>query len=436
VFTSRELLRYAGPIALSSIGGVVVGLTDTLIIGHFSSSALAGVALGSSIYELPANALFGGLMAYRILQPRLAGNVDSSRTVSGLTITLRALLPLAVIAFAMLLLCGLALLWFGRSILEGSTTQAGLYLLGRSPSVLIEAATSAFTITLVSWGRLKIPLVVFVISSGMNLLLDLPFVYGFGPIPRWGAFGDGLASSIGILVVVPWLVYQVRSMSLSSESGSALARSHFAGWRKLSLPAVGSASLDYAGNIAFTALLAFGGVTGLAGARIATSTHLLAFVLVSSLSAASLYLIGHAHNVDPDFAIRERQAIRLRFVSVSIGLGLVLAGLAWPIALIATPDPDVRQIAFALMLLVAAICPVIGWTYANVSILRAAGRTGSDFVSNVTAVWAAQVPVALVGLWLFGAVGAFGGLLAYWICRGVFTQRQISKMVLVEAINA
>ena len=78
MYTKKELLRYAGPIVLSSMGGVVVGLTDTLIIGHFSSSALAGVALGASIYELPANALFGGLMAYRILQPRVSGNADSS----------------------------------------------------------------------------------------------------------------------------------------------------------------------------------------------------------------------------------------------------------------------------------------------------------------------------------------------------------------------
>lgn len=428
MFTNRELFRYAGPIALSSIGAVVVGLTDTVIIGHFSDAALAGVALGASIYELPANALLGGLMAYRILQPRLAGQAETNRSLAGLVITLRGLLPWALLAFAVLLVCALTLVWTGRSIPDSITAQAGFYLLGRAPSVLIEVATSALAITLVSWGRVKVPLTVFLISAGVNVLLDFPLVYGFGPVPRWGAFGDGLASSVGVLLVVPWLVHRIRAMGDAAVATDSIAVGQFAGWKRLALPAVGSASLDYAGNIAFTALIALGGVAGLAGARVATSTHLLAFVLVSSLSAASLYVIGRMHDADPTFAIRERRAIRLRFVAISMGLGAVLALLAWPIALASSPDDDVRRTAAALTCVVAVMCPVIGWAYANVSVLRAVGRTGSDFASNVTAVWAAQVPVAAAGLWLCGAVGAFFGLFAYWVCRATLSQIQVSRL--------
>ncbi len=412
-----------------------MGLTDTLIIGHYSTAALAGVGLGSSIYELPANALFGALMAFKILQPRFAAAEDTSRSRSGLKLILRGIAPWATMAFAGLVAASVAMMWIGGKSTESSTFQAGAYLLGRSPSVLVEAVTSAFAVTLVSWGQVRVPIIVFLVSSGANLLLDFPLVYGLGPLPAFGAFGDGLASSIGVTLLIPWLIPRIRTLSRPSKLPEGETLERFTGWRRLTLPAVGSAALDYAGNIAFTALIALGGTAGLAGARIATATHLLAFVLVASLSSAALYILGQGHDRDPAYAIRNRRAIRVRFVGLSGGLGIVIGALAWPIAFISSPDGDVRTVATALILLVAAVCPMIGWTYANVSILRAIERTKSDFLSNVIAVWAAQVPLALIGLLALGAPGAFGGLIAYWICRGAITQLQVSRAAQTAAVT-
>ncbi len=191
LLTNRALLRYAGPMALSSIGAIVVGLTDTLIMGHYSTNALAGVALGASIYELPVNALLGGLMAYRILAPRIASKERSGRSFAGLRLTLKGLAPWAAGALVVLLLVASAMTTAGTKTESESLVAAGQYLLGRSPSLLAEALSTALVITLVSWGRAKVPLGVFAISSGVNLVLDFVLVYGVGPLPPMGALGDG-----------------------------------------------------------------------------------------------------------------------------------------------------------------------------------------------------------------------------------------------------
>ncbi|NEN04452.1 MATE family efflux transporter [Diaminobutyricibacter tongyongensis] len=412
--------------ALSSLGGVVVGLTDTLVIGHFSTDALAGVALGATLYELPINALLGGLLAYRILAPRIVGKDKSARSIEGLRRVMRGLAPWICGAFVALMTGSLALQQLGTGTHNPSLEAAGAYLLGRSPSVVAETVSAALVITLVGWGRLKTPVTVFLVTSGGNLLFDFVLVYGIEPFPRLGALGDGIASSIGAFAVLPWLAVRIRQETSGATAivPKQIVEQEFDGWGRLTFPAVGSAALDYGGNIVFTLILALGGTAGLAGARVATNVHVLVFVLVSSLSSAGLYIVGR-EGIGVRALVSAPSDIRRVFVGVGLGLGALVAILAWPIAALASPDPAVQHVAAVLIFCVAALTPIAGWAYANVTILRVAKRTGFDFVSNTIAVWGVQIPVALIGCLLFHAPGAFAGLAGYWLCRALISQQQV-----------
>ncbi|WP_426516687.1 MATE family efflux transporter [Diaminobutyricibacter sp. McL0618] len=423
---ANQLVRFAAPMALSSLGGVAVGLTDTLIIGHFSTDALAGVALGATLYELPINVLLGGLLAYRILAPRIVGKDKDARNVDGLRRVERGLAPWVAGAFILLVTGSIALYLYGSVTATASLEAAGAYLVGRSPSVVAETFSTALVVTLVGWGRLKTPLTVFLVSSLGNLLFDFVLVYGVAPFPRLGALGDGIASSIGAIAVLPWLWLQVKRETSRADTvvPKQFADQVLDGWGRLTMPAVGSAALDYGGNIVFILIMALGGTAGLAGARVATNVHVLVFMLVSSLSSAGLYVVGR-ESVPLRMLVDGQGDIRRIFVRVGLGLGVVVAILAWPIAMVTSPDPEVQHVAGALILSVAAFTPLAAWAYANVTILRVAKRTGSDFVSNAIAVWLVQVPVALIGSLIFRAPGAFAGLAAYWLCRALISHRQV-----------
>lgn len=428
MIAAKELIRFAGPMALSSLGGVVVGLTDTLIIGHYSTDALAGVALGASVYELPINTLLGSLLAYRILAPRIVGMDKAARNVGGLRRVTIGLAPWALAAFLVLATVSVVLQMYGSDTGNGSVEAAGSYILGRSPSLVAETLSTALVITLVGWGRVRTPLIVFLVTSGGNVLFDFVLVYGIPPFPRLGPLGDGIASSIGAFAVLPWLLLKVKGEVSAAERTipKQVVDQEFAGWGKLTLPAVGSAALDYGGNIVFTLVLTVGGAAGLAGARIATNVHVLVFVLVSSLSSAGLYLAGR-ENIAAAGLARGPNSLRRIFIQVGMGLGAVIAVLAWPVAIMASPDPAVQHVATVLILSVSALTPIAAWAYANVTILRASKRTSSDFISNTAAVWLSQIPLALIGCLLFGVAGAFIGLASYWLCRALITQRQVNR---------
>lgn len=423
----KEILRYAWPAALSSIGSIFVGLTDTAFMGHYSTEGLAGVSMAATIYELPINILLGGLVALRIVAPRLAGLDPSVREQASLRKALRWLAPWVFLSSAALL--GLGILLGAMDEWRGSNGAAGEYLLARAFGLAPEVVAAAVTVSLVSWERTRTPLQVFAFSSGINLALDFILVFGLGPVPSLGALGDGVASTAGNVAAMLWVIWiyqRVTSKASGHLSGETLDRA-VENWARLNIPSMVSAALDYAGNLVFILTIATAGLSGLASARAAAFVHLLAFSLISSLSGGALYVLGRwgANNT---FDESTHRLVSGRFTLIGAVLGGLLALISWPLSMLISPDPDVRSSTLSLSLIVAVVSPLIAFTYAHVTMLRATGNTGSDFVSNTVAVWLAQVPLAVVGCILYQAPGAFIGLVGYWVVRCVFSWYQVRKI--------
>lgn len=151
-FSRVELIKYAWPMTLSSLGTVAVGFTDSAIMGNYSTAGLAGVGLGAAIYSLPINVLFGGLMALRIFAPRTAGKDGQQRDVWGLSLVLRKLVPLALAtSTALVVVC-----WIGfRESSNPVLREMSAYLEFRAWSATPDIISSAGVICLVAWGLTK-----------------------------------------------------------------------------------------------------------------------------------------------------------------------------------------------------------------------------------------------------------------------------------------
>lgn len=423
-FSRGELIKYAWPMVVSSLGTLAVNFTDTVVMGNYSTAGLAGVGLGAAIYSLPINTLLGGLMALRIYAPRTAGKDGQQRDLWGLSLILRKLVPLALAtSVAFVVVCWVAFRESSNLVLR----EMSAYLEFRAWSATPDIVSSAGVICLVAWGFAKFPLWDFAITSGVNLVLDVVLVYGLGPFPELGASGDGIASTAGstagaVLVII--LLLKNRAPTTSREE----VESKFSGWGRLTLPAVYSAAVDYTGSSLFTVIISFGGAAALAGSRVGDQMHVLAFVVVSSLSSAGLVIFGHAYDNAAHMSTNFIGTFRRTMLLWSAFFGLTIAAISPVLSLLVTPDPSVRKAMIAAMLIVAAACPFAGIAYANVTLLRASEKTVEEFVSNSLAVWAAQMPVALAALLIWGGIGAFSGIFAYWILRAVLTEMQVRRM--------
>jgi MATE family multidrug resistance protein len=60
---TRRLLRLAVPVIFTSVGNMMMGLVDTMVVGQYSSLALAGVAAGNSVFWTVAMIGIGFLAA-------------------------------------------------------------------------------------------------------------------------------------------------------------------------------------------------------------------------------------------------------------------------------------------------------------------------------------------------------------------------------------
>ncbi|MBD3689385.1 MATE family efflux transporter [Nanchangia anserum] len=409
---------------LSSLGTLAVSFTDSVVMGNYSTTGLAGVGLGVAVYSLPINALLGGLMALRIYAPRTAGENGRQRDLWGLSLVLRKLVPLALMtSVALSVVCWVV---FGESS-NSVVREMSAYLKFRAWSATPDIVSSAGVICLVAWGFAKVPLLDFMVTSGVNLVLDVALVYGLGPFPELGASGDGIASSAGSTVgaaLVIALLLKNRGPTASRQE----IESTFAGWVRLSLPAVFSAAVDYAGNSLFAVIISFGGAAALAGSRVGDQVHMLAFVIVSSLSSAGLVVFGRTNASVANMSTSFIGAFRRTMFFWAVLFGLAIAGMSPVISYLVTPDPSARKAMIVAMLIVAMSCPVAGIAYANVTLLRASEKTGMEFVSNALAVWGAQIPVAAIGMLAVGGIGAFSGIFAYWILRALLTGAQVRRM--------
>ncbi|MBM7051628.1 MATE family efflux transporter [Rothia sp. ZJ1223] len=420
--TKNNLLKYVWPSLLAALGSIVVGLTDSALISYYSTYALAGVSLGASFYELPVNCILGALMAYRILAPRV--NSDSSHETIGIKLFFKIFVPISLfisfvgIVFSILIY---------RNNSDPVWTAALLYFAARVPSLVAETISTLVAIQLVSWGKTKVPIIIFCITAPFNLIIDLFLIYGLFFFPELGVFGAGLGSAIASFIPLAYLFMVFRKEKNKYNKKSEIIVSNYKGWEKISLPSLGSAFVDYGGNIVFTALISAAGIIELAGMRFAIQFHIVIFIIISSFSGGILFVLGSKHKEEmrnEDF-ISIKNYIDKVFAKVFVFTLILFISFCVIFGRFVSPNEEVVHAFYKLAIFLVLIIPFACIAYSNITLQRFYGITLDDFKSNSLAVWGVQIPVALLLLNMFSGIWPFTGLLGYWIFRAFWSRKQV-----------
>ncbi len=201
----RAVWRLSVPIILSNISVPLLGAVDTAVVGHLPEPHhLGAVALGSMVF----NFIYWGFGFLRMgtagltAQAHGAGNADEVRAA-----VVRALIVAGAIAFVTLAAQTL-IVAVVFDLVEASAdveSSARTYVLTR-----IWGAPAALSIyVILGWflglQNTRATLYVQLWMNGLNIVLDVLFVVGFG----WGVFGVALATVIAEfagLALALWLM--------------------------------------------------------------------------------------------------------------------------------------------------------------------------------------------------------------------------------------
>ncbi|MCW8125606.1 MATE family efflux transporter [Microbulbifer halophilus] len=353
-----HLTNLGGPLVISNLAVVSMGVTDTIVAGRAGEVDLAGLALGSSVWAVCAVAIMGLLAAVSPIVAHLRGGRDER----GAARQLQQALWIALVGGLIVVGALLAVPWWSQWIDTEEPVRRVLeqYLLALATGTLPFAMGTAARGYCEGMGQVRPVMRIYLAAAVLNIPLDIAMVFGAGPIPAMGGAGCGWATALVSWSIAAALFWHAgndpayRALQLKALP----PRPHWPTQRHLlavGLPICVGAGSEVTFFASLTILLAPYGATIVAAHQISLNVgsifYLVALALAQALSIRVAQLLGQD---------RPKRARFASLVGVGSGLlyalacGLVLISLRYLFVQLYTGNADIIAVAANLLLLCAA----------------------------------------------------------------------------------
>ena len=422
------LRRLATPNALALITDQLLGIVDTIAIGALGTAALAGITGAVGVFMVLGIGLFAFASGIRILGAQAIGAGESARF--GAIVRAATVVPLVIAT-----LTALASLAGARPLLHailpaGAPLDASAhYLMLRCACLLPMVCSGMLVVAFATAGDAKPTLRLLLVINAVHV--PLVFVLALGALTRhpFGLTGAGISSLLAELVGLAYIVREaVRRPELGIFSSRSIDRDLVRRTASVSWPEFVFLVLQMAPDPVIVALLAPSGTQPVAAFRALSLVSDITWSLPGALGEASEIVLGQRIGAR-DYAgakLFQRAATRLA-VLLCLGVGALVAVLAWPLAAICTLSPALATLAAApLAVHVGVTLPLKGYAMTVLAPIRGAGDTRFVMVMGIvtTAVALAGIVVGIrvlqFGLWAV----PFGWIMG-WLARSAVTTARL-----------
>jgi MATE family multidrug resistance protein len=412
------MLRLAAPLALTELGWLAMGFTDTVMVGRLpdSATAIGAASLGSTLFYTVGVFGSGTMLGMDTLVAQAYGArklEECHRTMWNALFLVCALTPF-LMAFLLMFLP----LFSHFGLAPALVAQAVPFLKALVWSTLPLAVYFVLRRYLQAMGIVA-PVVFALISANLvNVLGNWLLIYGHFGFPRLGVPGSAWATCMSRTYMVTVLVFAAIYYDRKRNSGLWLASRRIELRRvrellALGLPAALQLLLEIGAFTFATFLIGKLGAVALAGHQIALNVASFTYMVPLGIGSAAAVRVGQAIGArDP------RGAGHAGWMALFFGVcfmscaGAALFLFPQSIARIYTPQADVVR-AGATLLLVAAVFQLFdGLQVVATGALRGAGHTRVPMFANLIGYWVIGLPL---GAFLcfnlkMGAVGMWVGL--------------------------
>jgi putative MATE family efflux protein len=407
----REILRLALPALGALAAEPLYVLVDTAIVGHLGRPQIAALGLAGTLLA-GAFTIFNFLTYGTTAVVARASGAGQQRAAAGLAA--QALWVALGIGVVLLVLAeglgGVVLDALGGHGRSGDFALVYLRIAAVGlPSALIALAGQGY---LRGVSDLRRPLWIVIAGNGLNVVLEVLFVYGF----HWGIAGAAAGTAIAQTGMGLAFVRELLRPPADTR------RPRLAQMRPLVRVGrhifVRTTAL-YASFLVAASVLARVGDAELGAHQIAFQLFVFLSLVLDAVAIAAQVIVGRMLGAGDD---RGAHDAARRMILWSVVLGLVFALVLLPLGDVVprafTNDPAVLDRAHEIWPLFALMQPLGGAVFALDGILIGASDTSYLMWSMLAASVLVYIPIALVALAAnWGIVGVWSGLVALIVAR-------------------
>ena len=414
---------------LTQLGASLVGLFDSIMVGHYATVDLAAVSFSNALFFTVMVFAMGALMGLTPLIGIQVGKISDTTDNSDESTRLAESKNIISSLFQNGMLFTILLSIMTLILLGGCIPF--LHCFGQDPAV-VEVARPYFILIVISivpflfftffkqflegLGNTSVAMVITLVMNGINILLNWLFIYGNWGCPELGATGAGIGSlvaRIGMPICFFVAMYFRREWKeyMTSMRWSKFKASVIKELTKIGFP-IGVQTLME--TIAFTAAFIFIGwisKEALAAHQIANQICDMTFMVILGIGSATTIRVSHQLGANNLHGVRMASNASIHLVLFINTIGAILMiGLRNQIPMLFTEDPEVIAIASKLVVLAGVLQLADGLQVVAASMLR--GITDVK-IPMFIALFSYTIVCISIGLFLAFPMGM--GAVGIWI---------------------
>jgi putative MATE family efflux protein len=380
------LIKLALPTMVVLLAQTAVNIAEAYYVGYLGTDALAGVAMVFPVFMLMTMMSNGGIgsgVASAVARAVGAGRKDDADALLFhamiIAVIFGAVFTLGTIRGGPMLYRALG---GRREALDAALQYSNYLFAGAIPVWIVNLQAAALR----GSGNVKVPAMVTLVGALVLIPASPLLIFGFGPVPRLGIQGAGIAFAAYYCGAMLFLLrYMASGRGGLTFKFVPLQGRLLLNILKVGIPTAVNAVLTNLTVILVTAAFGLFGTTALAAYGIASRLDYVMIPILFGLCTAVLTMVGV--NVGAGQTARARH---IAWISSAVGLsltgsiGVIVALFPWLWLHLFTHDAEVLRFATIYLRIVAPAYAALGFAFVVAFAVQGAGHVFWPFVGAVT----------------------------------------------------
>lgn len=395
-----QIFKLVLPIVIQNLLSAAVSSADVVMLNYVGQSSISAVSLASQYANILFMVFYGLGTGATMLCAQYYGKGDMQaiQVVEGIAMRFSMLIAICFAGMALLFPEGMMRIFTSDTEL---ITIGASYLRFMSVSYLCWGITEVYLAVLRSIGRVVVSTTMNILAFSLNILLNAVFIFGLFGMPKLGAMGVAIATSLSRLIEL-FACFMVSGLSkdikLDFRYLFVKNRALFSDFVRLSLPALGN---DISWSVAFSM---YSVILGHLGSDVVAANSFVVVVrnfgtiLCFGMASAGGILLGNmiGENRLEEARVGAKKLMKLTVITGAIGGGIVLAVTPFVLQHAALSEQAMHYLKYMLLINTYYVMGTAVNTTLIAGVFRAGGDSRFGFICDTIDMWCYAVPLGFL----------------------------------------